>query len=166
MHAEGVQLAFHDTTALATRWRQEVAPGIMQCSMPRDMPSCPDTASGLKELEHEGKSYRVSDEGVLFDPPNPVPVGRWNPDTKVIEPAAGSLPGCPYPVLSFQSKTYMLMPDTAVLDPEAGNIVGFFNEQTRQIEFMPPISVSDLASAEERMRSRKVAAEDADLDTA
>eukprot|EP00913_Durusdinium_trenchii_P005334 g4977.t1 len=98
---------------------------------------------GTKPFEYKGKVYTMAPNGVLFDPPNQVPMGIWNPDTQRLDPAAGMMPGCPYPAISYLGRTYILLPDQRLLDPETEQIVGTFNhlrwqDFTQQVELHLP----------------------------
>merc|ERR1719162_2459906 len=114
-----------------------------------------DELADTQPFAYEGKVYRMTPSGVLFDPPNDVPVGLWNAKTQLIEPAAGTMPGCPYTMLSYFGKSYVVMPDNAVIDPSTEEVVGILNQETNQIESIEPIRVSELSSSKDSMASSK-----------
>lgn len=95
----------------------------------------------------DDKVYRMAPNGMLFDPPNDVPIGVWNPASQQIEPAIGSAPGSPYNVLSYFGKSFWVMPDNSVIDPSTEEVVGLLNPETNQIEEIDPIHVSQLNSS-------------------
>ncbi|CAE7821027.1 unnamed protein product [Symbiodinium sp. CCMP2592] len=99
---------------------------------------------GTKPFEYKGKIYTMAPNGVLFDPPNQVPMGIWNPDTQRLDPAAGMMPGCPYPAISYLGRTYILLPDQRLLDPETEEIVGTFNRDTNEMDLQNPTLLQEV----------------------
>jgi len=104
---------------------------------------------GTKPFEYKGKIYTMAPNGVLFDPPNQVPMGIWNPDTQRLDPAAGMMPGCPYPAISYLGRTYILLPDQRLLDPETEEIVGTFNRDTNEMDLQNPTLLQEVGSRKE-----------------
>lgn len=102
----------------------------------------PDTSDptfeGTQPFEYNGRVFAMAPNGVIFDPPNQVPMGIWNQQTRRIDPAAGMVPGCPYAAISYWGKTYYLMPDEKLIDPETEAVVGVFNRETSQLELIDP----------------------------
>jgi len=88
---------------------------------------------GTTPFEYEGRQWVVAPNGVIFEPPNQVPIGIWNPDTNTVDPAAGMIPGCPYAAISYYGKTYLLMPDDKLLDPDTQAVVGTYNASTNEL---------------------------------
>lgn len=86
-----------------------------------------DAFGGTRPLEFGGKQYTLAPNGVVFDPPNQIPMGIWNEETKSIDPAVSSAPGCAYASISYFGKSYLLMPDHNLVDPETEAIVGVFD---------------------------------------
>eukprot|EP00439_Symbiodinium_sp_Y106_P046340 s3016_g5.t3 len=103
---------------------------------------------GTKPFEYKGKIYTMAPNGVLFDPPNQVPMGIWNPDTQRLDPAAGMMPGCPYPAISYLGRTYILLPDQRLLDPETEEIVGTFNRDTNEMDLQNPTLLQEVGFVE------------------
>ena len=99
---------------------------------------------GTKPFEYKGKIYTMAPNGVLFDPPNQIPMGIWNPDTQRLDPAAGMMPGCPYPAISYLGRTYILLPDQRLLDPETEQIVGSFNRETNEMDLTNPTLLQEV----------------------
>jgi len=89
---------------------------------------------GTTPFEFNGKTYVIADNMVMFDPPNEIPVGIWNPDTHKIDPAAGHIPGCPYTAVSYFGKTYLVTPECKLLDQKTQAVVGRFNMDTSELE--------------------------------
>ncbi|CAE7610544.1 unnamed protein product [Symbiodinium sp. CCMP2592] len=104
---------------------------------------------GTKPFEYKGKMYTMAPNGVVFDPPNQIPMGIWNPDTQRLDPAAGMMPGCPYPAISYLGRTYILLPDQRLLDPETEDIVGTFNRETSEIDLQHPTLLQQVGSMKE-----------------
>mmetsp|Transcript_30793 Transcript_30793/g.69249 ORF Transcript_30793/g.69249 Transcript_30793/m.69249 type:complete len:618 (-) Transcript_30793:203-2056(-) len=104
---------------------------------------------GTKPFEYKGKVYTMAPNGVLFDPPNQVPMGIWNPDTQRLDPAAGMMPGCPYPAISYLGRTYILLPDQRLLDPETEEIVGTFNRETNEMDLKSPTLLQEVGARKE-----------------
>ncbi|CAE7940466.1 unnamed protein product [Symbiodinium necroappetens] len=104
---------------------------------------------GTKPFEYKGKMYTMAPNGVMFDPPNQIPMGIWNPDTQRLDPAAGMMPGCPYPAISYLGRTYILLPDQRLLDPETEDIVGTFNRETSEIDLQNPTLLQQVGSLKE-----------------
>jgi len=103
---------------------------------------------GTKPFEYKGKVYTMAPNGVLFDPPNQV-MGIWNPDTQRLDPAAGMMPGCPYPAISYLGRTYILLPDQRLLDPETEQVVGSFNRETNEMDLTDPKLLQEVAAVKE-----------------
>ena len=55
-----------------------------------------------------------------------------------LDPAAGMMPGCPYPAISYLGRAYILLPDQRLLEPETEKIVGTFNRETNEIDITDP----------------------------
>mmetsp|Transcript_2515 Transcript_2515/g.5026 ORF Transcript_2515/g.5026 Transcript_2515/m.5026 type:complete len:760 (-) Transcript_2515:118-2397(-) len=104
-----------------------------------------DDLQDTQPFVYDNKVYRMTPSGVLFDPPNEVPIGLWNAKSQKIEPAAGTMPGCPYTMLSYFGKSYVVMPDNAVIDPATEEVVGILNQETNQIDLIDPVNVAELA---------------------
>lgn len=112
-----------------------VKPGFFHKKPSKGGPSPLDEhLDGTRPFEYNGKTYAMAANGVVFDPPNQVPMGIWNPDTRRIDPAAGMMPGCPYPAISYMGKTFILLPDHKLLDPETEEVIGSFNPETNELE--------------------------------
>merc|ERR1719341_1499548 len=62
-------------------------------------------------------------------------MGIWNREAKRVEPAIGSVPGCPYATVSYMGKTYLFMNDSKLVDPETETVVGKYNADTGTVTF-------------------------------
>lgn len=109
--------------------------------------------SSLPPFIYEGNCYRMAPNGVLWDPPAKDPIGIWNPVAKRVEPVAGTmppgsvpgmLPGQQVSMLCYFGKTYILLPDNSVVDPETQEVVSIFNTETRQLQPITPVPLSEV----------------------
>lgn len=89
---------------------------------------------GTTPFEYDGREFVIAPNFVIFEPPNQVPIGIWNAETKKIDPAAGMVPGCPYAAISYYGKTYLLMPDDKLLDPDTQAVVGTYKADTNELQ--------------------------------
>lgn len=94
-------------------------------------------------IEIDGRTYRLAGNSVLFDPPNPVPVGVWNADERRIEPALSSIPGTQYATIFYFGRAYWLLPDGRVADPSTEAVVGMFETETGALDFVDASMPSD-----------------------
>merc|ERR1719282_817416 len=85
----------------------------------------------------------MAGNGVVFDPPNQVPIGIWNTTTKTIDPAVSSVPGLPYATISYFGRTYLLMQDDRLVDPETEAVVGIFDRDTGSVSLVEPGDAAD-----------------------
>lgn len=88
---------------------------------------------GMVPFEFDGRRFVMSPHGIIFDPPNQVPMGCWNAEHNRIEPVVGSSPDCDFTVLSSMGKTYLLSPDDRLLDPETDEVLGMYDQDTCEV---------------------------------
>lgn len=85
-------------------------------------------------IEHEGRTYIMEADGMVFDPDTHEAVGVWNQETNQIE----EVPGMQVAMVQVGDETYMLAADGTVYDPETEEPIGYMNPQTRQFEPIDP----------------------------
>eukprot|EP00971_Amphidinium_carterae_P178406 3539249-Amphidinium_carterae.1 len=90
----------------------------------------------LQPFTYGDHELMISENGVLFQPPNEVPVGIWNEGEQRIEPMRAimeSEDGTPVAVLSFWGSTFLMDAEQRVIDPATQKVVGIFNAETMDI---------------------------------
>lgn len=154
-------------------WAQELAKEFSQSSTPR-VPQIPGDEDDCEDGTHEegysrlwasanhtpdpsldegfvgvtidGKSYCADPSGVLFDPPNEIPVGAWNQSSGRIDPVVDSNNGLDCPTLYYMGRVYLLMPDGQLMDPMTQKVVGKYDQYTGEFDLRSQNEVDEQIS--------------------